>query len=215
MPGTVSALTMRVPATIKNRLDLAAAESGVTQAEEGAKRLWRSFDLQDQLDQPLSLLAGGEDQLVDLLRMIGSAMAAVGPVAATFSSAPKTARFRAGFWFDDPYAASKTIEAARAVLDLFTPDAAAVAAAQPQLLGEPAATLALAMLKSLPKDKAWGVVERVLDDPHRRSMLGAAVRERVIHHLGHTRENVPVTETCDATTIRSDEGAHPGEAEEK
>jgi hypothetical protein len=201
-PGTMTAITLRVPADTKNRL----GGRGLTQSQDGALRLLKSLEFEDHLDQPLSLLAGGEDQMTDVLRAIATAMAAAGMIAVVYSAVSKPDRVHQGYWFDDPYAASKAIEAAHRVLDLFAPDAAAVVAAEPQLLGEPAASLALAMLDSLPKDKAKGAVERVLSDPHRPSMLGPAVREQVLHHLGHVRERTPATDVSDATIIRGEAG---------
>jgi hypothetical protein len=204
-PGTKSALGLRVIPEVKSRLDELSRVVGRTQSQEAELRLETSFRLEDHLDQPLSLLLGGEDEATDVLRALAAAMAAVGPIAATYSAVPKSESFRQGYWFDDAYAASKAIAAAHAVLDLFAPDAAAVAAAEPRLLGEPAASLARAMLETLPQDKARGAVERVLSDPHRVSRLRAASRERVLQHLDHVRESAPVTDTCDATTTRSDE----------
>jgi hypothetical protein len=203
-PGTKVSLGLKATAKIKTRLDADARRTGETQSQRAELRLTKSFELEDQLDQPLSLLAGGENQLTDLLRAIAKAMADVGLIAGTYSGVSKTERFRQGFWFDDAYAASKAIEAAHRVLDLFTPDASAVAKAEPRLLGEPAASLALAMLERLPKDKAKGAVERVLSDPHRPAMLGPTVRERVLHHLGHVRESAPATDMTEATTTRGE-----------
>jgi predicted transcriptional regulator len=196
LPGTKSALGLRVSPEIKGRLDEAAGVAGRTQSQEAELRIETSFRLEDQLDQALALLASGEEQIVPLLRAIGTVMAAVGSIAATYSAVPKSERFRQGYWFDDPYAASKAIEAAHRVLDLFTPDAAAVAGAEPQLLEEPAASLALAMLETLPNDKAQGAVERML---YRPPMLDPMVRERVLHHLGHVREQARAVDQADAT----------------
>jgi hypothetical protein len=138
-------------------------------------------------------------QITLVVKALAEAMVAVAPICATVSATASDAARRGGMWMDDAYAAREMIKAARTVLDAVDPPDEAVNAAQPRLLGEPAATIALAFLKNFSSEKACEALEAILADLHQPSSLGSVLAERVQHHLTQLREQATAGDEADAS----------------
>jgi hypothetical protein len=104
-------VSFRVTATLKERLDAAAEQSGRSQAQECELRLEKSFDHQDLLADALALAFGRE--IAGALLAAGTAMKAAGQWPRRPDRRQK--------WINDPVAFDQAVKAANYVLQALRP----------------------------------------------------------------------------------------------
>jgi hypothetical protein len=140
VPGELSAVTVRIPGQIKNKLGDAAAQSGRTQSEEAAQRIQASFTAQDDAPNVLRLAYG--DRLTPVLLALAYVMERAGVFAAIASARIlKTGDLlhSADDWVANPVGWGQAVEAARVLLDGLAPAGDAIPPALRELEGEFAA----------------------------------------------------------------------------
>jgi hypothetical protein len=108
--GTRAALGLKVTHEIKNKLDGAAKANGRTQSQEAEARIEQTFQMQDLLDQVLTLAYGA--QLAGLMMAIGRAMKTAGSTTAlnvtnSYDAMDHWPEYRAAF--DEAFEAAKSV----------------------------------------------------------------------------------------------------------
>jgi hypothetical protein len=106
-------LTLLVRPQIKNQVDGAAKENGVTQAQEGERRIENSFRDENVLDGALDLAFG--DDVAALLLLLGKTVRVAADATGFFAPAGR------GRWLEDPYTFDHVVRAVAEVLETLRP----------------------------------------------------------------------------------------------
>ena len=115
-PGTKASLGLKVTASLKSRLEEAAAASGRTQSQEAEYRLERSFDRADLMWEMMELAYGREAGALILL--MARAMTDAGRMSGYRHSPTGN---EGGSWVDDRFAYEQAQKAAATILSKFKP----------------------------------------------------------------------------------------------